>query len=255
MSETNIGWTKYSWNPYSWHCTKVSPACTNCYMFEMARNLKGQDARGIPQLREAAWGELRKFDSGPVFVNSMSDTYHEGVPQAWIHRIHNTARQYPRLIFLLLTKRIERAAALAPYLDWPPNLWIGTTVENSDYLWRLDYLRSIYQAAGRFVSFEPLLDEVHPNLRGIEWVIVGGESGLKRRPFDKTWAKRIWNACLAHDTRFFFKQGSGRLPGRDRLLWGQEWNETPESWHWTPEHEAVPVAAPRQLELFAEVEP
>lgn len=240
MSETNIGWTKYSWNPYTWNCNKVSPGCKNCYMFSMARNLKGQDAAGAPSWRESAMKELRKFEAGPVFVNSMSDTYHEGAKIAWVHRIHNTARLHPHLTFLLLTKRIERAAALAPYLDWPPNLWIGTTVENADYLWRLDYLRSITQAAGRFVSFEPLLGSVPmPNLAGIEWVIVGGESGVDRRAYDRRWAFTIYAAARRHRAAFFYKQGSARQPGRDRLLYGREWNEVPASWNWLAHSEGV----------------
>lgn len=253
MSESNIGWTKYSWNPYTWNCTKVSLACKNCYMFEMARNLRGKDATGAPQLREAAWAELRRFESGPVFVNSMSDTYHEDVPTAWIHRIHNTARQHPHLIFLLLTKRIERAAALAPYLDWPRNLWIGTTVESDEYLWRLDYLRSITQAAGRFVSFEPLLGLVTPNLTGIEWVIVGGESGNRRRFFDRFYAMPILYEAQRKSIPFFFKQGSHRLPGRDRLFRGQEWNEIPAGWNWTSEHKVSTTPAPQQMSLFEEI--
>jgi protein gp37 len=234
MGKSNISWTESTWNPYTWNCNKISPGCQHCYMFEMSRHLKALDAAGAPRWRDSALKELPKLAPGPVFVNSMSDTYHEGAALPWIHRIHNIARQHPHLTMLLLTKRIERAAALAPYLDWPGNLWIGTTVESQDYLWRLDYLRQIKRAAGRFVSFEPLLEAVSPILTGVNWVIVGGESGLKRREFDKDWAWIIQLNARANHIPFFFKQGSDRYPGYDRLLHDREWNEVPTAFHWTP---------------------
>jgi len=249
MGKTGIGWTNSSWNPYTWNCHKVSPGCKHCYMFAMARKLQGLDATGAPKMRESAWSELDRLEPGPVFVNSMSDTYHPDAPVAWIHRIHNAARSRPHLTFLLLTKRIERTAALAPYLDWPTNLWIGTTVESADYLWRLDYLRAIRQAAGRFVSFEPLLEPVRPDLVGLDWMIVGGESGPDRRIFSKWWARDL--CWLAHDRNipFFFKQGSAYAPGQDRLLDGIEYSEVPSSWSWTPGHGARATSV-QQLSLF-----
>jgi protein gp37 len=259
MSKSNIGWTESTCNFYTWNCTPMSPGCAFCYARSLAalrpRNAHQGDFLAPPALRENAWKELPRLKPGPVFVNSMSDTYHEAVPLAWIHRIHNTARQYPRLIFLLLTKRIERAAALAPYLDWPPNLWIGTTVENADYLWRLDYLRSITEAAGRFVSFEPLLDYpplLKDGLAGIEWVIVGGESGPKRRPFQPDWARRIKLAADHAGIPFFYKQGSALWPGQDRILDGRTWDGVPAGWGWQPEHAEPPRPTGLvQLPLFA----
>jgi protein gp37 len=257
--QSNIGWTQGTWNPLMWNCTPTSPGCAHCYAMELARKFparaNGGDFLAKPALRESAWKEVKSLDPGPCFVCSMSDLFHPDVETRWIHRIFNTFSQRPDVTWLVLTKRIERAAALAPYLAWGPNVWIGTTVESQDYVWRLDYLRGITQAAGRFVSFEPLLGPiVAPDLGGIQWIILGGESGLKRRAFDKAWAKPLWNACLAHDTRFFFKQGSDRYPGRDRLLWGREWNETPEGWHWAPEHAEAVARPPVQLELFAAVQ-
>ena len=252
MAETNISWAKSSWNPFRWNCTPVSPGCANCYAHDLTRRYPTNANEGNflapPALRENAWDELRKLNPGPVFVGSMSDTYHESVPDDWIHLIHNTARQYPHLTFLLLTKRIERAAAMAPVLDWPGNLWIGTTVESASYLWRLDYLRGITQAAGRFVSFEPLLGEVTPDLTGIEWAIVGGESGMKRRAFDRAWLEPIYEACQEHGAAFFFKQGSDRLPGRDRWWKQREWNETPPGI--VVEHAQQVEPETRQLALF-----
>lgn len=250
MGKTGIGWTNSSWNPYTWNCNKVSPGCQNCYMFAMSRKLKALDATGAPRMREAAWRELDHLEPGPVFVNSMSDTYHESVPAAWIHRIHNAARSRPQFVFLLLTKRIERAAALAPFLDWPPNLWIGTTVESPAYSWRLDYLRRIASAAGRFVSFEPLLDAVSPDLTGIDWVIVGGESGAQRRYFSQDWVVKVHHAAALAHIPFFYKQGSAYAPGQDRLLYGHEYSEVPAAWNWTPEH-AISQNTAVQMELFA----
>jgi protein gp37 len=240
MAKTNIGWTDNSWNPYDWHCNKVSPGCKYCYAEALNNQYKRGVFAGAPNWRENAVKELRTFKPGEtVFVCTMSDTFHEGVPQAWIHRIFALARQYPHLIFLLLTKRIERAAYLAPYLDWGPNIWIGTSVENADYLWRLDYLRGITQAAGRFVSFEPLLGSVgKPNLHNIQWAIVGGESGSKRRPFDKAWAADILRAC--DTTQFFFKQGSGFKPGQDRVLWNNTWSLIPPQFvQWKAQYQGV----------------
>ena len=227
MAKTNIGWASSSWNPYTWNCHKISPGCKHCYMFEMSRNLRHADARGVPQMRESAWSEIDKLPAGPVFINSMSDTYHPGVPVAWIHRIHNAFRARPHLTGLLLTKRIERAAVLAPLLDWPPNLWIGTTVENQAYAWRLDYLRQITQAAGRFVSFEPMIGPVWPDLSDINWVIVGGESGAQRRPFDVGWASHLLMVARGRDIPFFYKQGSHLRPGKDRVLAGRTYDEVP----------------------------
>lgn len=250
MGKTNIGWAANSWNLYTWNCNRVSPGCANCYMFEMARNLHGVDATGTPSLRETAWAELQRLQPGPTFVNSMSDTYHEGVPLEWIQRIHNAALTRPDIVFLLLTKRIERAAELAPELRWPENLWIGTTVEHPRYLHRLDTLQGMTYAAGRFVSFEPLLADMgRPDLRGIEGVIAGGESGPKRRYFNKQWALGILAACLTYKVPFFFKQGSAHQPGQDRRLNGIFYDEVPKVWNWTPdgEHEAQTV---QQQPLF-----
>lgn len=228
MGKTKIAWCDYSWNPYQWRCQAVSPGCANCYARNLAKRY-GKDFGGPFATRwPAALKELRTFEAGSrVFVNDMSDTYYEKATHADIHRVHNAARQNPHLYFLLLTKRIERALALAPYLDWPPNLWIGTTVENDSYLWRLDYLRRI-PAAGRFVSFEPLIRSVgQPDLQGIQWVITGGESGPNRRPFDPAWAVDVLHAARKHGAAFFHKQGSGLYPGSDRYLNKKMYEELP----------------------------
>jgi protein gp37/uncharacterized protein YeaO (DUF488 family) len=258
MPETTIEWTDRTWNPYTWNCTQVSPGCTNCYAMTLAdrfgRNFAGNGfTKHAPVWRDSAMKELRRLKSPTVlFVNSMSDTYHERVPVRYVHSIHNIAAMFPQHTFLLLTKRPERAYYLAPYLQWPDNLWLGTSVENEDYLWRLEYLLQI-PAAGHFLSAEPLLGPL-PRLKwylpydgrapglgrtiGVErpagflphtldWVIVGGESGVTRRPFDKAWATDIRDQCVQAGVPFMFKQGSARLSGKDRLLDGREWNGSP----------------------------
>ena len=258
MGTTNIAWAQTSLNFLTWNCTPTSPGCAHCYAQELARKFparaNGGDFLATPALREKAWTEVRALDPGPCFVCSMSDLFHPDVPTRWIHRIFNTFSQRPDVTWLVLTKRIERAAALAPYLAYASNVWIGTTVESSDYLWRLDYLRGIKQAAGRFVSFEPLLGKIiFADIRGLDWIIVGGESGTKRRPYEKVWAEQLYQLSRWADVPFFYKQGSDRYPGRDRLLFGSEWNETPAAWHWTPgTHAPARVAEPVQLSVFAE---
>lgn len=237
MAKTSIEWADNTLNFYTWDCTRISPGCKNCYMMTMAASFN-RPLVGKPQWRGAnVYKELRALKPGAVvFVNSMSDTYHENVPVAWIHAIHNAAAYLrPDVTFLLLTKRPERTLALSPYLAWPKNLWIGTSVESRDYLWRLDYLLQI-PAAGHFVSAEPLLDsltELKPYLystawrKGLGWVILGGESGKVRRMFDHQWAREVRDLCLKAEIPFMFKQGSALRPGEDRLLDGREWNGSP----------------------------
>jgi protein gp37 len=233
MSETIIRWATHSWNPYTWNCNKVSPGCKNCYAATLAERY-GKKFDGAPQWRGAnAMKELLKFPAGSVlFVNSMSDTYHELVPTAWIHSIHNLAAYVrPDITFLLLTKRPERAYGLRHQLVWPKNLWLGTSVENDEYLWRLAYLTRT-PASGRFVSAEPLLGSLKIGFeaylsRGINWVIVGGESGGNRRDFNKDWAREIRDMCIRTGVPFMYKQGSAFKSEQDKILDGREWSESP----------------------------
>jgi|GEM_PF-267776 len=227
MGTTTISWASKTLNYYSWNCNLVSPGCAHCYAKAMATE-KGLSFDGAPRWRDSAYREYKALKAGDVaFVNSMSDTFHEAVPVAWLHRIFQYARMRPDVKFLLLTKRIERVVYLAPYLDWSPNVWIGTSVESVDYAWRLDWLRRV-PSAGRFVSFEPLLESVGTvDLTGIDWAIVGGESGDKRRAFDPEWAREIRQQCRLFNAAFFYKQGSRLRPGKDDLLDGQEWKEVP----------------------------
>lgn len=263
MSETNIEWASHTLNFYNWACTKVSPGCKNCYAQTMAKRY-GRDFDSPPIWRgKNAMKELKNLPAGAVvFVNSMSDTYHERVPVQWIHSIHNAALLRPDVTFLILTKRIERAYSLSRFLAYPPNLWLGTSVESDEYLWRLDYLLEI-PAAGHFVSAEPLLSSIagikrylYIDIKGeqflptitrrhrwlsevhtfklaryrdhrLGWVILGGESGDQRRPFSQDWAREVRDLCVDADVPFMFKQGSSFKPGQDRLLDGRTWDETP----------------------------
>lgn len=230
--QTNIEWASHTWNPYNWKCNKVSQGCKNCYMMAFANRLNRPNPVGTPTVRERAWSELNKIPSGSViFVNSMSDTYHEGVPIETIQRVHNTAAEYPDMTFLFLTKRIKRVYEIQDHLTWEDNIWIGTSIESNNYLWRLDYLRNIPHAGGRFISVEPLLSELNLNgylfSRQINWVIVGGESGKGYRPFNKQWARIIRDECQEYDVPFLFKQGSAFKSGQDRMLDGRTWDETP----------------------------
>jgi protein gp37 len=239
MSKTTIEWASHTWNPYTWNCNKVSQGCKNCYAEALATRLgryAGTSFLDTPQLRASAYAELKTFKPGSViFVNSMSDTYHESAKLEWIHSIHNTAAANPHLVFLLLTKRPERALALSSYLTYPENLWVGTSVEHADYLWRLDYLLKI-PASGHFVSAEPLLgglpglpEYLTPTIRrrGLKWVIVGAESGANRRAFNLQWAREIRDMCQQANVPFMFKQGSHFKSGQERILDGRTWDETP----------------------------
>lgn len=272
MKDTNIAWATDTLNPYTWNCKKVSPGCANCYASALSarfpKNSAGGVFNGVPVWRDNVYKELRALKPGAVvFVNSMSDTYIEGVPVEYVHRIHNWAAYIrPDVTFLLLTKRPERALALSRFLIYPPNLWVGTSVEHPDYLWRLQYLLQI-PAAGHFLSAEPLLESLSPGLDtylrgfkyfdtqgdshyipGLKWCIVGAESGDDRRPFNKDWAREIRDLCQKRNVPFMFKQGSHRMSERDKDLDGRQWNESP--FHIAKREPVAPQPEPRQRGLF-----
>ena len=163
-----------------------------------------------------------------IFVNSMSDLFHERIPIRFIKKIFEVMREASWHRFQILTKRADRLAQVAPQLDWPPNVWMGVSVENSDYVWRIDRLRTT-PAAVRFISFEPLLGPIRAaNLSQIDWVIVGGESGPGARPMDPAWARQIRDLCLKKRIAFFFKQWGGVQKSRNgRRLDGRTWDQTP----------------------------
>jgi len=165
-----------------------------------------------------------------IFVNSMSDLFHVDVPLAFISQIFGVAAQCPQHQFQMLTKRSGRLAQLSPHLNWLPNIWMGVSVENADYQFRIDHLRQT-GAKTKFLSIEPLLGALpNLNLDGIDWVIVGGESGPGARPMNPDWVRDIRDQCIAAETPFFFKQWGGvRKKKAGRILDGRIWDEMPPS--------------------------
>ena len=232
MAQTSsIEWTESTWNPVT-GCTKVSPGCAHCYAERMAKRLlaMGQDRyrNGFkvtlqPDALEAPlhWKRPRM-----IFVNSMSDLFHKDVPTEFISQCFAVMQEASQHTFQVLTKRPERAAELAPTLPWPAIVWMGTSVENADYVYRIHALTKI-PAVVRFLSLEPLLGPIpRLPLTGIHWVIVGGESGPAARPIEPKWVLQIRNRCLDRNVPFFFKQWGGvnkSLAGRelDGRIWGQ----------------------------------
>ncbi len=237
-----IEWTDATWNPTT-GCDQVSPGCDNCYALTLAKRLK---AMGQPKYQ--ADGDSRT--SGPgfaltvhpdalaiphrwraprrVFVNSMSDLFHPKVPNEFIATVFQTMADTPRHQYQILTKRPKRAAGLADQLPWPGNVWLGTSIETDDYIERADQLRRV-PAAVRFLSCEPLLGPLtNLSLDGIDWVIVGGESGHGARPMDPDWVRHIRDHALDARVPFFFKQWGGATPkAGGRELDGQVWGEFP----------------------------
>jgi protein gp37 len=230
-----IEWTDATWNPVR-GCTKVSPGCKHCYAETFAERFRGVpghpfehgfDLQLIPSALELP---LRWRAGRRIFVNSMSDLFHDDVPAAYIRRVFGVMKRASQHQFQVLTKRAARMARLAANLDVPSHVWMGVSVENQTYTSRIDELRGI-AAATRFLSIEPLLGPIERlDLRGIHWVIVGGESGPGARPVDPAWVRSIRDQCLASSVRFFFKQWGGvRKHVTGRVLDGRTWDEMPTS--------------------------
>jgi len=230
---SSIEWTESTWNPVT-GCTKISPGCKHCYAERMALRLQamGQPnyARGFAvTLHERVLAlPLSWKKPQTVFVNSMSDLFHERVPAAFIQRVFVVMRQASWHTFQVLTKRADRLAELSGSLEWSPNVWMGVSVESRRYLPRLDQLRRT-AAQVKFASFEPLLEALGTiNLQGIDWAIVGGESGPGARPMEKSWVVGIREQCRLSKTAFFFKQWGGvNKKKAGRLLDGRTWDEIP----------------------------
>lgn len=214
MANSKIEWTESTWNPVT-GCTKASEGCLNCYAERMAKRLKAMGqanyANGFevtmhPNVLEYP---LKWKKSQVIFVNSMSDLFHEDVPLEFIRQIFDVMKRADWHTFQILTKRAKRLEELAPLLDWPQNVWMGVTVENASCTYRIDRLRTV-PAAVLFLSMEPLLSAVDDmNLEGIGWVIVGGESGPGARPIQKQWVRGIRKQCREAKVPFFFKQWGG----------------------------------------------
>ncbi len=230
---STIEWTESTWNPVT-GCTKISPGCKHCYAERMAKRLQamGQEnyVNGFRCTLHEHMLELPLHWKKPqvIFVNSMSDLFHNNVTVSFIRRVLDVMQQAHWHVFQILTKRSDRLAKVAPSIPWPTNVWMGVSVENQDYTFRIDHLRRV-NASVRFVSFEPLLGPIpNLNLEKIDWVVVGGESGPKARPMDAKWVFDIRDRCQAAGVPFFFKQWGGRNKKKaGRMLEHKTYNEMP----------------------------
>lgn len=253
MAETQIEWTDATWNPVA-GCSITSAGCTNCYAMEMARRLQAMGVDKYAGLtrrsgKRAIWNGVVREDSAAleipsrwkrprkIFVNSMSDLFHERVTDDFIQNVWRVMRTTPHHQYQILTKRPDRMGAFvrSKIGDVLPNVWLGTSIENAAVAGRVNHLREI-PAAIRFISFEPLIGSVGPiDLQGIHWAIVGGESGKAARPIREEWIDEIYDRCSRHNTAFFFKQWGAW--GKDntrrskkangRVYRGQLWDEMP----------------------------
>jgi protein gp37 len=217
-----------TWNPVT-GCTKLSQGCKHCYAERLALRFWGERPFTDVQVHEDRVDQPRRWRKGrTIFVNSMSDLFHEDVPDDFIARVFGVMRDCPHHTFQVLTKRAERLAQLAPALQWPANVWAGVSVEDSRVLHRIDALRNV-PAAVRFLSIEPLIGPLGTlKLGGIDWVIVGGESGPGARPMDAKWVESILRQCRAAGVAFFFKQWGGVRKGTTgRELHGRTYDELP----------------------------
>lgn len=243
-NNSSIEWTEATWNPVA-GCTIISPGCTNCYAMRLAHRLElmGQSKyAGTTRMSggRAKWNGKVKLDidaleipkrwklSRTIFVNSMSDLFHEQVPLDFIQQVFATMAEATQHTFQILTKRAERAARLSANLPWPENVWMGVSVESADYVDRIDELRKT-TAVVKFLSLEPLLGPLENlDLEGIDWAIVGGESGPTARPMAPDWLRSIRDQCLTAGVAFHFKQWGGvNKKKAGRVLDGRTWDEQP----------------------------
>ena len=230
---SSIEWTDATWNPVT-GCSKISSGCMNCYAERMAKRLKamgvvryseGFDVRVHDDLIEVP---LKWKNPRVIFVNSMSDLFHEEVPDYFIKNIFEIMNSCPQHTFQVLTKRSQRLKELSDQLRWTHNIWMGVSVEDADVTYRINDLVKT-SARVKFVSCEPLLGPISKMpLKNIDWLIVGGESGPHARPMVKRWAISIRNQCIKHNVPYFFKQWGGtRKKENGRILEGRTWDEMP----------------------------
>jgi protein gp37 len=232
-TKTHIEWTEMTWNPVT-GCSKISQGCTHCYAERMAHRLRAMGAQRYRNGFEVTLHEdllelpLRWKSPRLIFVNSMSDLFHEKVPLRFIQSVFETMGRATQHQFQVLTKRSARMAQLACDLEWPENVWAGVTVKNDKVVGRIDDLRRV-PAAIRFLSLEPLIGPLKElRLEGIDWVIVGGESGPGARPMQKEWVLSIPSQCRRSKIPFFFKQWGGVQKFRaGRTLNGRVFDEMP----------------------------
>jgi protein gp37 len=230
---SKIEWTDATWNPVT-GCTKISEGCRHCYAEKLALRLKAMsnpryfNGFDLTFHHDVLQNPLKWQKPRMVFVNSMSDLFHEQIPLSFIKEVFQVIGESPRHTFQILTKRSQRLMELAPALAWPKNLWMGVTVESEDYAYRIAHLRET-AAIIKFISFEPLLGNIaNPDLTGIDWLIVGGESGPKSRAVKPEWVTNLKDYALKHHIPFFFKQWGGTNKKKSgRLLEGKTWNQLP----------------------------
>jgi protein gp37 len=239
-----IEWTQATWNPTT-GCDRVSAGCDNCYAATLARRLKAMgNARyqrdGDPRTSGPGFGLTLHDDvlalphrwkrPRTVFVNSMSDLFHPRVPDPFLQQVFGVMADTPRHTYQVLTKRSRRLRAAADRLPWPPNVWMGVSIESAAQLHRVDDLRAV-PAAVRFLSCEPLLGPLDDlDLTGIDWVIAGGESGPAHRGVDLAWVRDIRDRCIQDQVAFFFKQVGGHTPkAGGRTLDGRTWDQLPDA--------------------------
>ena len=231
--KSSIEWTESTWNPVT-GCTRISPGCDNCYAERMAYRLQamGQPnyVNGFRLTEQPRMLGLPETWTSPqtIFVNSMSDLFHKDVSTEYIHRVFGVMNRANQHRYQILTKRSQRLMRLSPQLPWQPHIWMGVSVETDAYTFRIDHLRQT-QAHIKFLSLEPLLGPLPDlNLEGIDWVIVGGESGPGARPMLEEWVLDIKRQCRTADVPFFFKQWGGvRKKVKGRRLRGHLYNEMP----------------------------
>lgn len=243
-TNSKIEWTEATWNPVA-GCSIISPGCTNCYAMRMAKRLDAMGQRkyegltrqsggrpkwnGKVRLDEASLNVPKTWKQGKmIFVNSMSDLFHEDIPLHFIQRVFQVMRECRHHTFQVLTKRSERLIELSSSLKWSSNIWMGVSVENAEYSYRIDDLRNC-DAQTKFLSLEPLIGGVGVmNLLGINWAIAGGESGPGARVMNPEWVRSIRDQCVASDVAFHFKQWGGvNKKKAGRMLDGRTWDELP----------------------------
>lgn len=231
---TPIEWTEATWNPVT-GCSKVSPGCAHCYAEAFAERFRGVAGHPYEQGFDLKlWPSrldvpLRWSRPRMIFVNSMSDLFHEDIPFEFVERVFERMATAHWHTFQILTKRHERLAELAPSLPWSRNVWMGVSIENRRFVHRADFLRRVPSAV-RFISAEPLLGPLDGlSLEGIDWLIAGGESGVRHRPVRPEWLVDLRDRCGREGVAFFFKQWGGRHPKTGgRLLEDEEWSGMPE---------------------------
>lgn len=225
---TGIEWTDKTWNPTT-GCNKVSHGCTHCYAEILTQRFPKAFPNGFEfTIHPDRLSQPQRWRKpARIFVNSMSDLFHEEMLLDFLKQVFQVMNDTPRHTFQILTKRGDRLAELAPELSWTPNIWMGVSIESQRYVHRIEFLRKV-PATVRFLSCEPLLGHLDLDLTGIHWVIVGGESGKGYRTMESEWAISIQRQCEAANTAFFFKQWGGTTPkSKGRSLNGKIYEEMP----------------------------